>query len=837
MSEKKSTLEMLKKPKNLSPRIKWLRDFYYKGRDREWNNEYLSFSTGEPWDLLYDMTINTITYEEVRGYRVTEASAKQIGMSHVIQVPKGFYDQTIAERKAWFNKEVMLNHVPIEIFPGDLIAGARFNLRLSHCLTKEETEEREQMLNGENGYSALSDEYNNRGFGNLGPAAGHLIPGHQKIIDFGLRSEYEYYEKLLNDLPQEQRDGEHGGQLRAMMTSCLMAKELAEKYADYCAELAPKANTQQRREELLEMAKMLKRVPWEPATNFWEAMLSLWIPHMLIMADENYPGAGTSFGNIDRYLYPYWKKSLEQGMDREFGKEILKCFFIHCNTAYDAAIQVGCNQGITAGYGQLFNFSGAGKGGVDVSNDLTMALFEVIDDMTPMLEPKPNVRLHRGTPDVVLDKVVDMVSHSQGAPFLINFDERAMAGMMREAKEGHVEDLINEDNVFEYASVGCMENTMVGNDRSETVNNNVVLVKAVELALGNGKDLVDHYDFAGKPYPIKQDGPQTGDPRDFKTFEEFYHAFEEQIKFVIKKSVDLYNLGDLMRAKYSPTPFLSVLVKGCAEKGKDVVAGGAELRFCTIEGVSYATTVDSLLGIKYLVYDEKVCTMDELIKALQANWEGYEVLQAIAKNRAPKYGRDDDEADALAKRIMDLWTSECWKYRTPGSDEQFRPGMLSWNYWVTYAGITFATPDGRKRGQFMSNAICPSNGADINGPTANANSVGKALGGKDEETGDFEHYKNSLPNGASHTITFNPTVLRDPEHKEKFKTFLRGYIENGGTALQINILDVDMLKDAQEHPEDYSTLLVRVTGYNAYFTSIGKELQNEIIARESHQKF
>ena len=157
---------------------------------------------------------------------------------------------------------------------------------------------------------------------------------------------------------------------------------ISEKYADRCEELAPQANTQERKKELLEMAKMLRRVPWEPATNFWEAMLSLWIPHMLIMADENYPGAGTSFGNIDRYLYPYWKKSLEQGMDREFGKEILKCFFIHCNTAYDAAIQVGCNQGITAGYGQLFNFSGAGKGGVDVSNDLTMALFEVIDDMT-----------------------------------------------------------------------------------------------------------------------------------------------------------------------------------------------------------------------------------------------------------------------------------------------------------------------------------------------------------------------------------------------------------------------------------------------------------------------
>lgn len=229
--------------------------------------------------------------------------------------------------------------------------------------------------------------------------------------------------------------------------------------------------------------------------------------------------------------------------------------------------------------------------------------------------------------------------------------------------------------------------------------------------------------------------------------------------------------------------------------------------------------------------------MDTLIKAIKANWGGYEILQAKAKNRSPKYGRDDDVADEMAKKVMDLWTEECWKYRTPGSDEQFRPGMLSWNYWTTYAGITFATPDGRKRGQFMSNAICPSNGVDINGPTANSNSVGKALGGKSLVDGDFREYKNSLPNGASHTITFNPSILRDPEHKNKFKAFLRGYIENGGTALQINILDADMLRDAQNNPEDYSSLLVRVTGYNAYFTTIGKELQDEIIARESHRSF
>jgi formate C-acetyltransferase len=255
-----------------------------------------------------------------------------------------------------------------------------------------------------------------------------------------------------------------------------------------------------------------------------------------------------------------------------------------------------------------------------------------------------------------------------------------------------------------------------------------------------------------------------------------------------------------------------------------------------MEAVTFATTVDSLLAVKYLVFDEKKCSMDELVRALKDNWEGHEYLQALAKNRAPKYGRDDDEADRMALRVMELWTGETWKHRTKSTGRQFRPGMLSWNYWAGDGFIMAASPDGRPRGQFLSNAICPSNGADINGPTSNSNSVGKALGGRDED-GDWEDYVNLLPNGASHTITFNPSITRDGEHREKFKAFLRGYLERGGTALQINMLDPDMLREAQEHPKDYRHLLVRVTGYNAYFTSIGRELQDEVIARVSHGRF
>jgi formate C-acetyltransferase len=499
-------------------------------------------------------------------------------------------------------------------------------------------------------------------------------------------------------------------------------------------------------------------------------------------------------------------------------------------------IQIGGKQGITSGFGQLITLSGLGPGGRDMTNDLTYALLEVIDEMSPILEPKPNVRLHRNSPDELLDKVVDMIASSQGAPFLLNFDERSMAGLLREAKEAGCEHLINAENVHDYASVGCLENTMVGNDRSGTVDSNLNLLKAVELALTGGKDLIPAVDaITGERAPIRQDGPETGDARTFESWNQVWEAYVRQTHYLVRRCVDLYEKSEAIRAQFCPTPYLSCLVRGCAERGLDITHGGAELNFTTIEAVTFATAVDSLLAIKYLVFDEKKATMAELIGALEANWDGHGTLQAWAKYRAPKYGRDDDVADDMARKVMDLWTTETWKHRTRSTKRRFRPGMLSWNYWVGDGYIMAASADGRPKGQFLANAICPSNGADINGPTANANSVGKALGGTAAGgQGDWEGYLNALPNGASHTMTFTPSLLRDQEHRQKFKAFLRGYCLNGGTALQVNVIDAEMLKDAQKNPQNYPHLLVRVTGYNAYFTSIGRELQDEIIARVSH---
>jgi len=832
----------IKTPAGLSPRIERLRNYYFKGTDRAWNNESTAWTTGTPWDVQFNEMTFYIVPETYMLMQTMLSSYRQA--ARPVALPPDFWAKPLVERRAWFIREVMVNHLPKEILPGDLIGGGRFNIQASMCLTESEQTAFNRLTTGKNGARAAVNWFHGHGYGNAGATCGHLVPDYKRVLAIGWKGIYQELERFYAALPPGDQKSQKGAQLRAMMTAATIPRDLAEKYAAVCHELSTRekdpAHPPDRSAELAQMAENLKKVPWEPPKTFWEAVQALWLTHMLVMSDENYPGPGVSFGRIDQYLLPFWQYSLENGMSREFGKEILKCFWIHANTAYDAMIRNG-NQGITSGFGQLITLSGLGKSGealVDRTNDLTFAILEVIDEMSPILEPKPNIRMHRDTPDALLDKMVDMVASSQGAPFLINFDERSMAGMMREATAAGIGHLINRGNVHEYCPVGCLENTMAGNDRSGTVDCNLNLLKAVELALTGGKDLLPLVDpMTFKKEKIRQDGPDTGDAAAFQNWEAFWAAYERQTRYIIQKCVDLYEQSESVRARFLPTPYLSCLVKGCAENARDVTRGAAEISFVTLEAVTFATTVDSLLAIKYLVFDQKKCTMGELLEALKNNWEGHGVLQALAKNRAPKYGRDDETADAMAKQVMDLWTEETWKHATISTGRQFRPGMLSWNYWAGDGYVMAASADGRKKGQFLSNAICPSNGADIHGPTANANSVGKALGGKDSENGDWEDYVNSLPNGASHTITFNPAIIRDPEHRDKFKSFLKGYAHNGGTCLQVNILDPEMLKDAQENPQDYRHLLVRITGYNAYFTSVGRELQNEVIARLSHEKF
>ncbi len=824
-------LDRIKQPHGLSPRIRWLREHFFRGVERPWNNEWACFSTGTAWDVLYDELSFYIVPETYAFLQPFRSSLLQAARD--VPLPRGFWRWSLPERRAWFVREVMVNQLPQEILPGDLIAGGRHAIQASRCWSRREARERDAAV------AAARREalwFHRHGYGNAGATSGHLIPDHARLLELGWEGVHTDLERRYRALSWRERRGARGAQLRAMKTAATMPRELATRYAALCRAQARDGDDPARATELRAMANALDRVPWRPARSFHEAVQALWLNHMLVISDECYPGAGVSFGRLDQILLPYWERSIAEGMEREWGKEILRCFWVHANHVYDAMIKVGGNQGITAGFGQLISLSGLGPGGRDMTNDLTWAMLEVIDEMSPILEPKPNVRLHQGSPPELLERVVEMIAGSQGAPFLLNFDERSMAGLMRQAREAGVQHLIHRGNVHDYASVGCLENTMQGNDRSGTVDINVELVKAVELALTGGRDLLPAVDpVTGEHDPIQQDGPATGDAALFDSFDELWEAYAAQTEALIARAFALYERSERIRARFSPTPYLSCMVRGCAERGLDVTQGGAELSFVTVEAIGFATTVDSLLAIEHLVFERGACTLTELIDALRADWVGHEQLQARALHRAPKYGRDDPKADAMARRVMELWTQACWRHTT-STGRRGRPGMLSWNYWVGDGHVLAATPDGRARGRFLSNAICPSNGADIHGPTANANSVGTVLGGHATDgEGDWEDWLCCLPNGASHTITFHPAMLRGAERRAKFQAFLRGYARNGGTALQVNVLDPEILREAQRRPQDFRHLLVRVTGYNAYFTSIGRELQDEIIARETHR--
>lgn len=778
----------------LTPRVSKLRKEYYSFNERQYfRNMVMPFTTGKPWDVAWS-PLNWAVVPEI--YPFMDAFRDSlITCAKKVELPEGFWEMPIILRRAVFFREMMTKNIPIHILEGELIVGGQFNTAPSRCHKKSE---HKKWKRKNKRWIKKARLINSLGIGNTGAIPGHLIPDYPRVLKEG-------FSGIKRDL--ENRTG--GDDLKnecffkALIECCDTAVEFARRYSEAARQIAESEQDEKRKGELLEIARICEKVPGEPAETFHEALQSLWFTHMLVMASEGYPGPGLSHGRFDQYMYPYYKRDMEEGIvDRDTAKELLSCYWIKHNYAYDYQGLVGSNQGINSGFGQLMTIGGLDERGEDASNELTLVILEVIEEMN-MLEPKPNIRLHAKTPDDLLNRICEMIAKAQGAPFLLNFDENSIKGLRWQG--------LPEDRLWDYAPVGCLENTLQGDDRSGTVDVNVNLAKAMDLTFNRGRD----------PISGKRIGPRTKAPQKMRTYEDFKEAFEIQLKSMIDYVLDISDLADGIRAEFEPTPYLSAIVGGCAEKALDITAGGARHSYITVEGIAFATAADSLSAIKKTVFEDGRVSISELSEAVANDYEGHEVIRQTMLNKAPKYGNDDDFADSIAEYLNKTWTEYVWQKRTPVTKRRYRAGYLSWNYWISYAPTTAATPDGRRKGTHLSNGICPVDGASSKGPTAVSLSVGKVG-------------LETAPNGASHTISLSPALLRDPEHIEKLKAFLRGYCEVGGTALQINVLDPEVLKEAQAKPEEYRNLLVRVTGYNAYFTMLGKEMQNEIIARESH---
>jgi pyruvate formate-lyase/glycerol dehydratase family glycyl radical enzyme len=780
---------------SLSPRVRRLREEFFVFTARDYfRNEVRPYTTGASWDEVWSPYHWGVVPEV---YPLFDAfSDSLLAAAEHVSLPEGFWSQPLIVRRALFFREVVEREMPVKILDGELIVGSYFNTALSKSHTRAEAR---AWKRGVRRWREKAQALNDVGVGNCGAIPGHLIPNYPKVLRLGFRTIAAELEELRDSEP----DANRRDFLRALMICCEAAIAFAGRYADEARRLARQETNQARRAELEEIARICRRVPAEPAATFQEALQSLWFAHMLVMAAESYPGPGLSPGRIDQYLHPYYQADLASGrLDRQRARELLQCLWIKHNYAYDYQGRIG-NQGINSGFGQLITLGGVNADGSDASNDLTWLMLDVIEDMN-LLEPKPNVRLHEKTPEDLLRRVAALIARAQGSPFLLNFDEAAMRGL---AWQG-----LPADRLWDYAPVGCLENTLQGCDRSGTVDVNLNLAKAVELTLSDGLDM-----STGRRL-----GPHTGDPRTLPDFPSFLTAFKRQLAALLEQLIDCNNQADALRAEFEPTPYVSALVDGCAESGRDVTAGGARHNYITVEGIALATTVDSLLAVKHLVFEERRVAMGDLLAAVKANFEGYEELRQTLVNRAPKFGADDAQADDLAQEVSRFWTEEAFQHTSPATGRRYRGGYLSWNYWIGYAPLTAATPDGRRRGTFLSNGVCPVNGADREGPTAAIRSVGH-LG------------LETAPNGASHTLNLSPSLLRDDEHVTKLAALLRAYCRVGGTALQVNVIDPDTLRAAQEDPETYRNLLVRVTGYNAYFVTLGREIQDEIIAREARR--
>lgn len=786
-----------KPAESMSGRIKKLRDEYFSFYERDYfRNEVMPFTTGTAWDEVWTPHHWGVVPEMYMFFKTFQDNL--LTLARPVELPEGFWENSLVKRRAIFFKEVIEKHLPIKILDGELIVGSYFNTALSKCLNKKESR---QWKKEEDVWFKEVEFVNSQGIGNAGAIPGHIIPNYAKVVEIGLKGIHNEIEKIKEKISA--RHNKHLDFLESLQITLLGAKNFAHRYADEAERLAQKEEDSARKEELEEISRICRKVPWEKATSFYEALQSVWFAHMLIMAQESYPGPGLSPGRIDQYLYPLYKRDIESGqLTRDQAKEILESYWIKHNYAYDYQGRVASNQGINSGFGQLITISGLGPNGEDMTNDLTWLIFDVIEEMN-MLEPKPNVRIHENTPDDVMRRIAQMIIKAQGSPFLINFDETSIKGL---AWQG-----LPKDELWDYAPVGCLENTLQGNDRSGTVDVNINLAKPIELILNRGKDMASG----------KKIGSDTGDATKFLKFEDFWEAYKAQFRTMLEKLLEVSNKADYIRSKFEPTPYLSTLIDGCAISGRDITQGGAIHNYITVEGIGFATTADSLMAVKKLIFDDKRISMKELIDGVFANFEGHERLKELLLNKAPKYGNDEDEADSLARDLSRFWTEEVFKHYSPATGRRYRGGYLSWNYFISYAPVTSATPDGRERGRFLSNAINPVNGVDRNGPTVVARSVGK-LG------------LETAPNGDSHIMSFNPSMLRDPEHIDKFIAFLKAYTKLGGTALQVNLVSAETLKEAQKKPEEYKNLLVRVTGYNAYFVMLGREMQEEIIRREVH---
>ncbi len=568
------------------------------------------------------------------------------------------------------------------------------------------------------------------------------------------------------------------------------------RYSEYAKQLAEKETDEDKKKDLLTIAKNCEVVPANKPQTFHQAVQMYWFVHIGVTTELNIWDA-FSPGRFDQHLNPFYENDVENDtLDRDMAKEILECLWIKFNNQ-PAPPKVGVTLKESGTYTDFANINTGGvtEDGKDGVNDVSYIILDVMDEMK-LLQPSSNVQISKKTPSKFLKRACEISRKGWGQPAFYN-------------TEAIIQELLEAGKTIEDArcggTSGCVETGCYGKE-AYILTGYLNLPKILEITLNNGID----------PMTNKKLGIETGDPNNFKSYEELFNAFKSQLNHFVEIKVKGNNVIERIYSKHMPAPLMSVIVDDCIKTAKDYNAGGARYNTKYIQGVGIGTITDSLTSIKYNVFDKKKFNMSELLEALKNNFNGYEAIYNMVVNKTPKYGNDDDYADDLMQDVFNSFYNEVTGRKSPMGAE-YRINMLPTTCHVYFGEVMGASANGRLSQKPLSEGISPEKGGDTNGPTAVIKSCSK-----------MDHLKTG---GTLLNQRFAPAVVQGEEGLENMSNLVRAYFNMDGHHIQFNVFDKNVLLAAQKNPDEYKDLIVRVAGYSDHFNNLSRALQDEIIGR------
>jgi formate C-acetyltransferase len=604
------------------------------------------------------------------------------------------------------------------------------------------------------------------------------------------------------DLARDPEAYDRREQWVAMDIACDAVILFARRHAALAREQAARETDPARKAELEKIADVCEHVPAHAPRDFHEALQAYWFCHLAVITELN---GWDSFspGHLDQHLLPFYRKGLEErALTPDAARELLEAFFVKFNN-HPAPPKVGVTAAESGTYTDFANINLGGllPDGADGSNELSHLLLDIVDEMH-LLQPSSNLQLSRKTPDELFAHALRVIRKGYGFPSVFNAD-------------AVVEEQLRQGKTLEDARAGgcsgCVETGAFGKE-AYILTGYFNLVKVLELALHDGLD-----PRTGKPL-----GLRTGRPESFASFDDLFAVFRKQMHHFIEVKIRGNQIIERMYATMMPAPLLSVITDDCIRKGKDYNAGGARYNNTYIQFVGIGSLTDGLAAVRQVVFDEKALGLADLVKALDADFEGAEALRQRLVNRTHKYGNDDDYADALTVRAFEAIVEEV-DGRPTAKGGRYRVEMLPTTSHIYFGSVTGAMPDGRKAGLPLSEGISPVQGADRTGPTAVVKSAAK-----------MDHIKTG---GALLNMKFTPSLLVDASGIAGVAHLVRTYFKMDGHHVQFNVVRAETLREAQADPEAHRDLIVRVAGYSDYFCDLPRDLQDEIISRTEHQAF